>query len=236
MAEPSTGENSTVATVALPTGALSLLLRPTLTRQCWGFMLGSLLFALGSAPGFADWAGESTANLCYFIGAWGFTYAGFIQWILSGSHTILHGGAAVISAVWLSAATQSIGTILFNVSTSAALQAQSVQAQDRFVWTPDAGGSVLFLVSGALALRAYRHRNRWWNPRAADWWSTQINMIGCIAFGVSAVGAFVLSSGDVVSSSMANVGTFVGAICFFLASLVVLPGWNRSKVGESSDG
>ncbi len=51
---------------------------PTLNKQCWGgFMIGSALFALGSAPGFGSWAGgAATVNVCYFVGAWFFTAAG----------------------------------------------------------------------------------------------------------------------------------------------------------------
>jgi len=210
-------------------GVAAVLLQPSLTRQCWGFMLGSSMFALGSAPGFASWAGSGASNVLYFIGAWGFTYAGFVQWFLSGDRTTVFRGHAVVRADWLSAATQSVGTILFNVSTSAALQAHAVAAQQRFVWSPDAAGSLAFLVSGALAMRAYRHANTWWDPRKAGWWSTQINMIGCIAFGASAVGAFITQTGGTLDASIANVGTFIGAICFFLASLVVLPFWTRTS-------
>ncbi|MFV0317758.1 MAG: hypothetical protein ACK5O2_12460 [Microthrixaceae bacterium] len=210
-------------------GPLGLLLRPSLTRQCWGFMIGSALFAIGSAPGFSDWAGATTANICYFVGAWGFTYAGFLQWVLSGPRLIPKGDLLVVSAVWLGAAAQSVGTILFNMSTSSALSARSIDAQKHFVWSPDAAGSVLFLVSGALALRAYRHRQKAWDPRSADWWSSQVNMLGCVAFGLSAVGAFIVAGGDSYDPWLASVGTFVGAICFFLASLLVLPALSSSR-------
>ena len=51
-------------------------LTPTLPKQCWGFMIGSALFALGSAPGLAHVMGAGFANSCYFVGAWFFTAAG----------------------------------------------------------------------------------------------------------------------------------------------------------------
>ncbi len=47
-------------------------------------------------------------------------------------------------------------------------------------------------------------------------------MLGSIAFGVSAVGSFVLDDGNTLDPSLANVGTFVGAICFLLAAAVFL--------------
>ena len=46
-------------------------------------------------------------------------------------------------------------------------------------------------------------------------------MLGSILFGVSAVGAFVIpSTGDLVSEAWANLGTFLGALCFFFAAVL----------------
>jgi hypothetical protein len=50
-----------------------------------------------------------------------------------------------------------------------------------------------------------------------------------VAFAVSAVGAYLLPSGDALDGSVANWGTFIGAICFLLASLIVLPFWDRGR-------
>lgn len=198
---------------------------PSAVKQCWGFMIGSALFAVGSAPGFAAWAGTPTANLCYFVGAWFFTAAGFVQLLLSGgvARPALGSDGTVVRAEWLAAVTQSFGTVLFNISTTAALTATSVAAQQHRVWSPDAGGSVAFLISGVFTLVAYARRSGWWDPRRVDWWSAQINMAGCVAFAVSAVAAFVLATGNVVNGAVANGGTFIGALCFLLASLIVLP-------------
>lgn len=201
------------------------LLTPTLLKQCWGFMIGSALFAVGSAPGFGSWAGASTSNLCYFTGAWFFTAAALVQLLSSGAVTtkVDYGSGTMVRAAWLAAATQFFGTLLFNVSTSAALDAQSIPSQKHFVWNPDAGGSIAFLMSGFLLIVAYTHNSGFWRPSDRGWWSTQINLIGCIAFGVSAVGAFITTSGVDVDSTLATTGTFIGALCFLLASLIVLP-------------
>ncbi len=209
---------------------------PTLTKQCWGFMIGSALFALGSAPGFGSWAGASTVNICYFIGAWFFTAAGLMQLLLSGPVTtrVDYGNGVMVRADWLSAATQSLGTVLFNVSTTAALTAHAVVSQRDLIWAPDAGGSIAFLVSGFLAVRGYRHAHSSFDPGARAWWSVQINLLGCIAFGVAAVGSYISEAGVTVDATMANVGTFIGAICFFLTSLIVLPAWDRNSAGESA--
>lgn len=122
-------------------------------------------------------------------------------------------------AEWLSAATQFAGTILFNVSTGSAVWAQTVTTERRLVWAPDAGGSVAFLVSGALGLAAVGL----FAPRSRDWQAAWINMIGCVAFGVSAVGAFVRKSGSDADAVLANLGTFLGALCFLAAALLLVP-------------
>jgi len=204
---------------------------PTVTKQCWGFMIGSSFFAISSTPGLNELMGSTIANLLCFIGAWFFTAAGLIQLFLSGaiSVPVSYAPGRMVRAEWLSAATQSFGTLMFNVSTTAALYAHSTTSQERFVWNPDAGGSVGFLVSGALAFTAYAHAARHWDVTKRAWWSVMINFIGCVAFGISAVGAFILPGGHVINSSIANYGTFIGAICFFLTSFIVLPQWDRRK-------
>jgi len=193
-------------------------------------MIGSFLFALGSAPGFGSWAGASASNICYFVGAWFFTAAALAQLLRSGAVTtpVPYGTGTMVRAEWLAAATQFIGTLMFNVSTTAALDAHSIPSQRHLVWSPDAGGSVFFLVSGALLVVAFTHTDRFWRPSSRDWWSTQVNLLGCIAFGVSAVGAYITTAGVTVDTAIANWGTFIGALCFLIASAVVLPRWTRS--------
>lgn len=219
---------STVNAEAAALGRPHPILSATLRKQCWGFMIGSALFALGAAPGFVDWAGVSVANVCFFVGAWFFTGAALIELVLSGDVTVTAAGRRHFRPEWLSAATQFAGTLLFNVSTSAALHAATITDERRRVWAPDAAGSVGFLVSGVLAVLVIGHVGRWWwAPGNREWWATQINLLGCIAFGYSALGAFVTISGQTVNNTAATIGTFVGALCFLLASALSLPAWDR---------
>lgn len=210
---------------------------PTLTKQCWGFMIGSSLFALGSAPGLSTLLGTNGANLLFFIGAWFFTAAGLIQLFLSGavSVPVSYAPGRMVRAEWLAASTQSFGTLLFNVSTTGALYAKTVTAEERWSWNPDAGGSVAFLVSGVLVFVAYSHVAKLWDPTKKTWWSALVNLIGCIAFGISAVGAYILPNGDVMNGAIASGGTFIGALCFFLASLIVLPAWERTPGSDERE-
>ncbi|WP_407316829.1 hypothetical protein UQW22_10400 [Isoptericola halotolerans] len=204
---------------------------PTVTKQCWLFMIGSSFFALGSAPGLSDAMGSHVNNLLFFTGAWFFTTAGLIQLFLSSpvSAPVAYPPGRMVRAAWLTAATQSFGTIMFNISTTSALYARTVEGQEEWVWNPDAGGSVAFLVSGVMAFVAYARTASLWDIGARAWWSVFINFVGCVAFGISAVGAYIVPGGAVVNSTLASVGTFVGALSFLLASLVVLPYWDRKK-------
>jgi hypothetical protein len=124
---------------------------------------------------------------------------------------------------WVSAATQFVGTILFNISTGAALWAHAVKPERRLVWAPDMFGSVAFLVSGVLGIVAVAPVVGYVELKSLDWQAQWINLIGCVAFGVSALGAFVTDSGVTEDARLANAGTFIGALCFLVAALVVLP-------------
>lgn len=193
---------------------------PSLRLQCLGFMIGSTFFAVGSFGPVSAAIGSTASNVMFFIGSWGFTIAAFIQLQLSGPSRNERGA---LRALWLAAATQFVGTILFNVSTGSAIYAQSVTVEEGLVWAPDAQGSVLFLISGAFALLALGRVGRLWGPFDRDWLSNWVNMAGCVAFGVSAVAAVVTSSGGVENASLAAWTTCVGAVCFFAASALVLP-------------
>lgn len=130
---------------------------------------------------------------------------------------------------WLSAATQFVGTILFNISTGSALWAHAVKPERRLVWAPDALGSVAFLISGVLGVLAVTAVVGIIELKSRDWQSEWINMVGCIAFAVSALGAFVSETGVTEDALLANVGTFIGALCFLVAALVVLPRHPRGQ-------
>jgi hypothetical protein len=194
-----------------------------LRRQCWLFAIGSSLFAIGTAPGFAMVGGAGATNLLCFIGSWFFTGAALIQLLLSRPSKSRSWEKPSIRAEFLSAATQFVGTLRFNVSTGAALWAHRLPARRHFVWWPDATGSVSFLVSGALGVAAVTLTVGLVQLKSRDWQAAWINMIGSIAFGASAVGAFITRKGITEDALVANMGTFVGALCFLVAALLTLP-------------
>ncbi|MCF6386882.1 hypothetical protein L2K20_07845 [Mycobacterium sp. MBM] len=186
----------------------------TLTRQCRLFAIGSTFFAVATVPGFAAIIGSGAADALCFIGSWFFTTAAWMQLALCEA-----GRGSDRGLGWWSAAIQFAGTVMFNVSTGASVWAHTVHAERREVWAPDATGSVAFLISGVLAVLLVG----WWSPRSVDWQASWLNLVGCIAFGVSAVAAFVLTDGATVDEPLANLGTFVGALCFLVAALLIAP-------------
>jgi hypothetical protein len=151
--------------------------------------------------------------LC-FVGSWFFTTAGWMQLRLSGAEW---------TTEWISAATQFGGTVLFNVSTGSAVVAHAVLTERRLVWAPDATGSIAFLVSGVLGVVAVSVAIGRLALESRDWLAEWINLVGCVAFGVSAVAAFVSKTGITADAKLANLGTFIGALCFLGAALVILP-------------
>jgi drug/metabolite transporter (DMT)-like permease len=196
-----------------------------LRRESLGFAIGSLCFALGALPGYGRLVDAEADNVTYFVGSLFFTAAAFVQLRLSGRWRAGAWRSREDWDDWWSAAIQFVGTLCFNVSTAAALFAHLTEEQaSHHVWRPDAVGSVCFLVSSALAVVATTHRDRLWDPDARNWWSTWLNMGGSIAFGVSAVAAYVVpTSGEVLDAELVNLGTFAGALCFLTAALLARP-------------
>ena len=109
---------------------------------------------------------------------------------------------------WWASGIQLIGTIYFNASTGNAVRIDlSAQAALQHVWRPDAVGSICFLVASGLAWFEVCHGWAAWSPASLDWWITALNLVGSVAFGVSAVAAFVVpSTGQLWHAQLSNLG------------------------------
>jgi hypothetical protein len=183
------------------------------------FAIGSACFALGSLPGYVAAVGATADGTTYFVGSLFFTSAAGLQlaqaWRANGAHGL----------DWWAGAVQFAGTLFFNVSTFNALDTTlSASEADRRIWTPDARGSICFLVASALAWVAVCHGAWAWRPRSLGWLIAALNMVGSIAFGVSAVAGYVVpETEEVRNASLMNLGTFVGALCFLAGGLLLLP-------------
>jgi hypothetical protein len=205
------------------------------------FMIGSACFALGALPGYADSVGTRADNFTFFVGSLFFTSAGALQYLETvnsdpvagrpGEHRPLRVFVWEPRRIdWWSAGVQSIGTLAFNVSTFAALLTSlDAGQQQRLVWRPDMTGSICFLVASGLAWMEVGHGWWSWRPDSFSWWIALLNLLGSIAFGVSAVAAFVVpESGEVVNARLVNLGTFLGALGFLVGGLLLLPERTRS--------
>src|SRR3954464_5484215 len=156
------------------------------------FAVGSACFALGSVPAYADAVGGVADAVTFFVGSIFFTTASFLQLVQAQTPALSGADAAWLNTAepvrlwswlphdrnWLAAVTQFPGTLLFNVSTLAALAHNaSASEQDRHVWRPDLFGSTLFLVAstfGILALGVSAGAK----PQSLPRWIAWLNMTG----------------------------------------------------------
>jgi hypothetical protein len=180
------------------------------------FAIGSFCFALGSMPLYFDHIEAEVVASTFFVGSIFFTSAASVQFRLAGWRPE--------GTDWWAASIQLLGTVFFNISTFAATrESLDLEEETRLIWAPDVFGSICFLVASWLAyLAACTTSWRRVEP-TVDWSIGALNLVGSVAFGVSAVAARYLSTtGEPANISLVNLGTFVGAVCFFLGA-VLLP-------------
>jgi hypothetical protein len=168
-------------------------------RDRWiglGFAIGSVCFWAASTA--SQWSSVTRPGIgvTFFAGSIFFTGAAYLQTREE------HDDASLI---------QFAGTIFFNVSTFEAMKRGfDTKETDLRVWTPNVFGSICFLVSSWMAWHPERNR------------INALNLLGSVAFGVSAGAAFVEPSGDEpLNAAIANAMTSLGAVCF-LAGAVIL--------------
>ncbi len=194
------------------------------------FAIGSACFALAALPLYADAVGAHTDNVTFFVGSIFFTTASalqLVQVVLVAPRPSRPGRRRLVevdSIDWWAGAIQLVGTVFFNVSTLHAISASGDSAAvNHAVWRPDALGSICFLVASVLCWLEVCDGWWTWRPHSFAWWICALNLVGSIAFGISAIAAKTLSSGDLRSEAWTNLGTFVGAICFLIGGLLLLP-------------
>jgi hypothetical protein len=181
------------------------------------FAVGSFCFALAAIV--SQWASapRPAIGVTYFVGSIFFTVAAYLQWRPASWQPR--------SIDWQASTIQLAGTLFFNVSTFAGMKHGFDAHQTNLrVWTPDVFGSICFLVSSELAYASVCHRWFCIRARSLSWRIAALNLVGSVAFGVSAVTSLIEpSTQEPVSAAIANAGTSVGALCFLAGGLMLLP-------------
>jgi hypothetical protein len=198
------------------------------------FAAGASCFLIAPLPWFLDAVGPAADAIVFFVGSVFFTSAAALQWLETinadpgpGQHT----GRLRIATFeprridWWSSGVQSTGTVFFNVTTFRGLQVSiESDSYDQLVWRPDALGSVCFLISGYLAYVEVSGKLLALPTRTLESRIVTVNLLGCIAFGVAAVASYVVPSTDtMISTGMTNLFTSLGALCFLIGSVLLLP-------------
>jgi hypothetical protein len=210
------------------------------------FAVGSTCFALGAAPRYVNAVGVAVDGITFFVGSLFFTTAAALQYVevANAPRTPPDAGVAEHRRLvtweprridWWAAVVQLTGTVLFNISTfDEMLRHLSASRADRLVWTPDAFGSICFLVASGLAWAEVGHGLWSWHPRSLSWRITALNLFGSIAFGASAVAAYVVPASDQPRNvTLMNLGTFVGALAFLVGAVLLLPERTHTDSDES---
>jgi hypothetical protein len=206
--------------------ALAVARRPV-ARENWdrliaiGFAIGSACFFIGPFPGFVELVGEGADGVVFFVGSVFFTFAAGLE-LREGT---LRMGRWASNPSWWSAAIQFAGTLLFNVNTYNAMRdGLSTHQENRLVFAPDLFGSACFLASGLLAYRA---------ATGDEARMAAVNLAGCVLFGISAIASYVVpSTGSVLDLAAVNWCTSLGALCFLVGALMLLP--RKSTVLEEA--
>ena len=198
------------------------------------FAIGSTCFLLGPIPAFLDLVGPRADAIVFFVGSLFFTVAALLQW-LESVHTANLSSATPRRRVarvwhprqidWWASSVQLVGTLFFNATTFRALTtAFGSPSYDRVVWRPDALGSICFLVAGGLGYVEVVGRLARRPPWTLEGVIVAVNLLGCVLFGLSAVGAYVLpTTGSAVNVTIANLTTALGALAFLIGALLLLP-------------
>jgi hypothetical protein len=206
------------------------------------FAIGASFFILGCllclSPTLAEYSSldSSEINSIFFMGSIPFTTAAYLQ-LFQAANTHHFGatnhktskfkilGWKPKDIGWLSSAFQFCGTLLFNLNTFKAISPpENWLQEDLWIWIPDVFGSIFFLISGYLAFIEVGHKHGVFHLKNMSWWITFINLLGCIAFMVSAIYAFIphenLKESHIVLSLLF---TLIGAFCFCLGAILMIP-------------
>jgi hypothetical protein len=207
------------------------------------FAIGSALFTLGGVA--ATWPrgvpaalrDASVLNWIFVVGAVFFTSAAWLQWLEALNGDVAEALSDGVRRNWrwfgwrprnlgcLACAVQLVGAVMFNFNTADAMIAGlSWEAEDLLIWTPNMLGCACFLVASYLAYAEVSQGAASFAPRSVSWWITVVNLLGSMAFQISALYSIV-GPDPAASGSLFFAGfyTAAGGVCFFIGAYLMIP-------------
>jgi hypothetical protein len=208
------------------------------------FAAGSTCFLVAPIPAFLRLVGPEADGVTFFVGSLLFTSAAALQWLetINTNRDPAQAAGRRMRLLtweprridWWSSGVQLLGTLFFNATTLRALQTGvESTGYDRLVWRPDALGSICFLVSGYLAYVEVSGHLLGRPRRTLESAIVSVNLLGCLAFGVSAVASYVLPTTDSeINVALVNTFTSLGALCFLVGAVLLLPEGAKAPVTQ----
>jgi len=206
------------------------------------FTIGSVLFSVGGyAITFPQNAAPvlvtgMTVDWIFFIGSIFFTAASVCQVmevVKAGDTEGLYADEKPPPLLWqpkrigyMACLVQLLGAIMFNFNTgNAFISDLNWIQQDVLIWSPNIIGCICFLIASRLAYMEVCHAYWGWHPGNIEWWITSLNLLGSLGFIISALYSLPVAPGDssVTFSGLSAFFTFQGAVCFLIASYLLLP-------------
>lgn len=207
------------------------------------FAAGSALFTVGGvASTWPEWgpaslSDQSILSRIFVVGALFFTSAAWLQWleVLNGDVALALGRAARPQWRWFgwcprnlgffACTIQFIGTVMFNFNTlDATFRGLDARQEALWIWAPNMAGCVCFLVASYLAYAEVSQGFSSFAIHNLSWWIAVVNLLGSVAFQVSALYSFSFPApASDASLSWANFYTAVGGLCFLLGSYLMIP-------------
>jgi hypothetical protein len=217
------------------------------TRLAWWiallFLIGSALFTAGGVG--ATWPQSVPAwlrdavvlNRVFVVGALFFTSAAWLQWLeaLNGDVAEALGDGERRGWRWfgwrprnlgyLASAIQLVGTVMFNFNTlDATLTGLSWEGEDLLIWTPNMLGCACFLIASYLAYAEVSQGAASFATRSVSWWVAVANLLGSVAFQISALYSFAAPEHAPASTLFwAGFFTAAGGLCFLVGSYLMIP-------------
>ena len=193
------------------------------------FIVGPFLFALGSFVSLVSTNNLNASSALLAIGSIFFTAGGFwqLQQARIATKKLPKNTKSWKWCGFRCAATQSAGTILFNVNT---FFLWAYPHSSEYSWLilaifPNFVGSVLFLISAMEGLLEVGHGKLLvYEPMHLGWWIAIVNGLGCLWFMQSAVAALPVSfhSLSVINIEMSIRTTLMGSIAFLVVGILSL--------------